>query len=261
MILGIQWYYWLFLGIAIIGLIFAWLKVLSSSKERREKLKKEAEIWKRDYELREKYSVLTLEKLNDCEEIQLLHGVAMNIQVTLENAIDMNKAFDELSQEKKNIYTLEYFDEDAAEGMAALEILSESDIIKIKNLPNVSLEESSASTHRKLILAMAKDVRAVIVKLCDRLHNMRTLSSLPVEKQKQKATETMNVLIPIAHRLGINSIKSELEDLSLRYYKPDIYFEIVEKLNQSKAQRDQLIIEMKQWIDEHHELYPHYFDK
>ena len=119
MILGIQWYYWLFLGIAIIGLIFAWLKVLSSSKERREKLKKEAEIWKRDYELREKYSVLTLEKLNDCEEIQLLHGVAMNIQVTLENAIDMNKAFDELSQEKKNIYTLEYFDEDAKTSLSA----------------------------------------------------------------------------------------------------------------------------------------------
>lgn len=119
MILGIQWYYWLFLGIAIIGLIFAWLKVLSSSKERREKLKKEAEIWKRDYELREKYSVLTLEKLNDCEEIQLLHGVAMNIQVALENAIDMNKAFDELSQEKKNIYTLEYFDEDAKTSLSA----------------------------------------------------------------------------------------------------------------------------------------------
>ena len=119
MILGIQWYYWLFLGIAIIGLIFAWLKVLSSSKERREKLKKEAEIWKRDYELREKYSVLTIEKLNDCEENQLLHGVAMNIQVALENAIDMNKAFDELPQEKKNIYTLEYFDEDAKTSLSS----------------------------------------------------------------------------------------------------------------------------------------------
>lgn len=119
MIFGVQWYYWLVLLLAVIGAVFAWLKVMSSSRERREKLKKEAEIWRKDYELREKYSVLTAEKLNECDDIQLLHAVAMNIQVQLENAIDMNKAFDQLCEEKKHIYTLEYFDEDAKTSLSA----------------------------------------------------------------------------------------------------------------------------------------------
>lgn len=112
MIFGVQWYYWLILIIAVILAVFAWIKVLASSKERREKLKKEAELWKKDYELREKYSVLTSEKIDACADIQLLHAVAMNIQVELENAIDMNGTFQKLCTEKKNIYTLEYFDED-----------------------------------------------------------------------------------------------------------------------------------------------------
>lgn len=112
MIFGVQWYYWLILLVSVIIAIFAWIKAMSASRERREKLKREAEIWKRDYELREKYSVLTTEKLSECADTQLLHAVAMNIQVELENAIDMNKAFEELCVEKKNIYTLEYFDED-----------------------------------------------------------------------------------------------------------------------------------------------------
>ena len=91
---------------------------MSASRERRERLKKEAEIWRRDYELREKYSVLTADKLNECEETQLLHAVAMNIQVRLENAIDMNSAFESLCNEQKNIYTLEYFDEDAKNSLS-----------------------------------------------------------------------------------------------------------------------------------------------
>ncbi len=118
MIFGVQWYYWLILIAAIIIAIFAWIKALSSGKERRARMKKEAEIWRRDYELREKYSVLTEEKLNDCSDTELLHAVAMNIQVELENAPDINKAFDILPQVKKNIYTLEYFDEDAKEALS-----------------------------------------------------------------------------------------------------------------------------------------------
>lgn len=119
MIFGVQWYYWLILLVAVIIAIFAWIKAMGASKERREKLKKEAEIWKRDYELREKYSVLTPEKLSECQDTQLLHAVAMNIQVELENAIDMNKAFEELCAEKKNIYTLEYFDEDVKSSLSS----------------------------------------------------------------------------------------------------------------------------------------------
>jgi hypothetical protein len=118
MIFGVQWYYLLVLAIAIIVAIVAWSKALGASRARREKLKKEAAIWKRDYELREKYSVLTEEKFRECDNLNLLHAVAMNIQVQLENAIDMNKSFDELPTEKKHIYALEYFDEDAKESLS-----------------------------------------------------------------------------------------------------------------------------------------------
>ena len=104
------------------------------------------------------------------------------------------------------------------------------------------------ANHRKILVGLTEDVRVIIIKLADRLHNMRTIWALPEKKQKQKAKETLDILTPIAHRLGIGSIKSELEDLSLRYYKPDTYFDIVEKLNKSKAERDQLVIEMKQSV-------------
>ena len=118
MLWGVKWYLWLILLIAVIGAIFAWIKVMSSSRERRERLKREGEIWKRDYELREKFSVLTEEKMKDTPDTELLHGVAMNIQVALEKAINMNEAFRCLPSEKQFIYTLEYFDEDAKKSLS-----------------------------------------------------------------------------------------------------------------------------------------------
>ena len=118
MIFGVQWYYWLILVIAVIGAIFAWAKALKTSKERRERMKKEAAIWKRDYELREKFTVLTEDKLIRTSETELLHGVAMNIQVYLENAQNMNDAFLNLPEEKKYIYLAEYFDEDAKKSLS-----------------------------------------------------------------------------------------------------------------------------------------------
>ncbi len=118
MLFGVQWYYWIVLTISIILLIFAWSKVLKSSRARRERLKKEAEIWKRDYELREKFTVLTDDKIKDTEEIDLLHGVAMNIQVMLEAETDMAAKFDALPEEKKFIYALEYFDEDVKKSLS-----------------------------------------------------------------------------------------------------------------------------------------------
>lgn len=118
MLFGVQWYYWLILAIAIIGAIFAWAKALKTSKARRERLKKEAAIWKRDYELREKFTALTEEKIEKTEETELLHGVAMNIQVYLENSSNMNEAFLNLADEKKYIYLAEYFDEDAKKSLS-----------------------------------------------------------------------------------------------------------------------------------------------
>lgn len=118
MLFGVQWYYWVILLVAIIIAIFAWSKALKAGKERREKMKKEAAIWKRDYELREKFTILTEEKLNSTEETELLHGVAMNIQVKLEKANDMTESFNALLQEKKFVYALEYFDEDAKKNLS-----------------------------------------------------------------------------------------------------------------------------------------------
>jgi len=121
-------------------------------------------------------------------------------------------------------------------------------LTKINKLKLSDESESGSQYLRKVLVGLSEDVRVLIIKLADRLHNMRTLSSLPVDKQKQKATETMNVLIPIAHRLGMNSIKSELEDLSLRYYKPDAYFSISEQLNKSKIERDNIVKEMQEKV-------------
>ena len=118
MLFGVQWYYWAILLVAIIIAIFAWVKALKAGKERRERLKKEAAIWKRDYELREKFTVLTEEKLNSTEETELLHGVAMNIQAMLEKSTDMTESFNALPNEKKYIYVLEYFDEDAKKALS-----------------------------------------------------------------------------------------------------------------------------------------------
>ena len=119
MLFGVQWYYWVILLVAVILAIFAWSKALKAGKVRRERLKKEAAIWKRDYELREKFTVLTEEKLKSTEETELLHGVAMNIQVALEKATDMTESFNVLPREKKFIYALEYFDEDAKKSLSA----------------------------------------------------------------------------------------------------------------------------------------------
>ncbi len=121
-------------------------------------------------------------------------------------------------------------------------------LTKINKLKLSDESESGSLYLRKVLVGLSEDVRVLIIKLADRLHNMRTLSSLPEEKQKQKATETMNVLIPIAHRLGINSIKSELEDLSLRYSKPEVYQSILDKLNGTREELEECLNDMLESI-------------
>lgn len=99
---------------------------------------------------------------------------------------------------------------------------------------------------RKIFVGLCEDVRVIIMKLASRLHNMRTLWALSIEKQKSIALETQEILIPIANRLGMSKMKGELEDLCLRYLKPDAYFSIVEQLNRSKEERDR---EVKNMMD------------
>ena len=118
MFLGVQWYYWLLLFATSVLAVFTWIKASKASRLRRERLKKEAEIWKKDYELRQEFKTLTVEKINLTENSRLLHGVCMNIQIQLENESDMNKAFEKLPPEKKYIYALEYFNEDCVKALS-----------------------------------------------------------------------------------------------------------------------------------------------
>ena len=113
--------------------------------------------------------------------------------------------------------------------------------------------EIQAENLRKMFLAMAKDIRVIIIKLADRLHNMRTLQFMKPEKQKEKAKETMEIYAPLAQRLGIAKVKIELDDLALKYYNPEAYRSIVETVAQRKAERDayvdNLVLEVQGHID------------
>ncbi len=108
--------------------------------------------------------------------------------------------------------------------------------------------EAMIANHRKILVGLSEDVRVIIIKLAERLHNMQTLWVLDAKTQKEKAREALDILVPIAHRLGMNHIKGELEDLSLRYLKPDVYFGIVEKLNATKKERDNNVLLMQESI-------------
>jgi len=121
-------------------------------------------------------------------------------------------------------------------------------VTKINSI-NVSTEnEYLTNYYKKIIVGMSEDVRVIIIKLADRLHNMRTLYAIPEEKQKLKAKETMEILAPIAHRLGMHKIKSELEDLSLKYAKPEVFYNVVEKLNNTKVEREECVSQMMEEV-------------
>lgn len=111
--------------------------------------------------------------------------------------------------------------------------------------------EIQAENLRKMFLAMAKDIRVILIKLADRLHNMRTLQYMRQEKQKDKARETMDIYAPIAHRLGISKIKVELDDLSLKYLEPDVYYELAEKIALRKDAREAFVKEIVDEVSRH----------
>jgi guanosine-3',5'-bis(diphosphate) 3'-pyrophosphohydrolase len=123
-------------------------------------------------------------------------------------------------------------------------------VTKISKIHFKTKQESQAENFRKMLLAMANDIRVILVKLADRLHNMRTLEFQPETKQRSIARETMDIYAPIANRLGISWVKVELEDLSFRYLNPEIYFDLARKISLKKQEREAFVEEAKAIIFE-----------
>ncbi|HND84875.1 MAG TPA: HD domain-containing protein, partial [Pseudobdellovibrionaceae bacterium] len=135
-------------------------------------------------------------------------------------------------------------------------------VTKISQIKFKNSHEKQGENIRKMIVAMGKDVRVVLVKLADRLHNMRTLHFMPFEKQERIAIETLEIYCPLAGRMGINRLKIELEDLCFRYYRPDVYYDLVQKVKRSESEQGRYIAEVKtliarelQKVGFHYEVY------
>jgi GTP pyrophosphokinase len=124
-------------------------------------------------------------------------------------------------------------------------------VSKISQIEFKSKEEKQAESFRKMLISMSKDVRVIVVKLADRLHNMRTLDCLPEEKRKRIAKETLDIYAPLAHRLGIAWIKCELEDMAFRTLNPEAYYDIYNKVKLKKSEREQFLNNTKEILEAH----------
>lgn len=143
-------------------------------------------------------------------------------------------------------YTYEYIQKEFSTEIATLV----EGVTKLGKIEYKTKEEQQADNVRKMLMAMAKDIRVILIKLADRLHNMRTLKYMPVEKQKEKAKETFDIYAPLAHRLGMSKVKWELEDLAFRYTNPNEYYYLVQKIAEKRTEREEYITQIKQMLND-----------
>ncbi|MFR6512278.1 MAG: HD domain-containing protein, partial [Eubacterium sp.] len=138
-------------------------------------------------------------------------------------------------------YNLDYIRKEFGDDVALLV----DGVTKLGQIPLSTREEVQAENIRKMFIAMNQDVRVIIIKLADRLHNMRTLEHMPPYKQREKSLETLEIYAPIAHRLGIRAFKEELEDLAIRYLDPIAYKEIENNLSMKKEEGEKFLEDIK----------------